>query len=65
MDRLKNRLAATELARQAAMKGNPVCGAYFAAMDEIRSRGGEYGRFLADFADYFDDDDDDADQRPY
>lgn len=62
MGRLKSRIAATEMARKAAMNGDPICGAYFAFLDGIRNS--PEGAFIADHLDYFDDDDF-GEERPY
>lgn len=53
-----NRKAAREMARDAAMRGNPICGGYFALRD-LHWMAAQ----IDDFADYDDSNDDDI--RPY
>lgn len=60
-ERIVNRKAAMDLARNAALKGDPIAGAYFGFESLIRKD--LYGDFLVEFSDYADDDDDDC--RPY
>lgn len=50
---VKARQIAREMARDAAMRGDPICGAYFALRDL------PLASFLDDLADYSDDDNDD------
>lgn len=60
--RIKNRRAAMALARRAAMNGDPICGAFFGAMDGLH--GDPNADFMRDFYDVdFEDDSDDC--RPY
>lgn len=60
-ERAENRRAAMDLAREAAMRGDPIAGAFFGFESLIRRD--EYGRFLVEFGDYEDSDYDDI--RPY
>lgn len=57
---LENRRAALELARNAAMRGDPICGAMFALKDLAR----DVDPFLETEIGYRDEDEDD-DIRPY
>lgn len=61
-ERIANRKAAMELARESAIKGNPICGAFFAILNGIRKD--PLAEFMEDFYEYeFEDDSDDI--RPY
>lgn len=60
-ERIANRKAAMDMARKAAMQGDPIAGAYFSFESFIRKD--PYGDFLIEFGDYMDDEDDDF--RPY
>lgn len=59
---IANRRAARALAIDQAMRGDPICGAYFAL--EALARSAPEGAFLVDFQDYEDETDED-DMRPY
>jgi hypothetical protein len=58
---IKDRLAARELAQDAAMRGCDICGGLFALEDMLRRSGPGLG-FMVDSLDY---DDEDDEERPY
>ncbi len=62
-DTIKNRKAMLDAARDAAIGGDPICGAMFAL--ESLARGVHGGGFIATTAQDWRDEDDDDDIRPY
>jgi|WetSurMetagenome_2_1015567.scaffolds.fasta_scaffold1711634_2 hypothetical protein len=60
---LANRRAAMELARQAAMRGDPIAGALFELESAAATTHG--GQFLATTAQDFRDEDEDDEMRPF